>query len=367
MPESTGTSAIPKIAAVESQDATFESLLNDKPEVLTASGASKRKRAASEEKYLELESNSEMKQQPANKRKTTLREVEQKTALPKRVNRTTSIASTSIRHTSFVNSTAKRHGLSTGVQKLLKSLKKEGNAGRPLAPSARLTNQIPQKVSLGAQIATPWDPFSHRKAAEEVITLEKKTQDKHLPDDAKPTTRFQSWKDPEDESITWKVFPKTTPRMKHRGGNIVVENLLKNPAEHPDILIEEYEKDPKCWIARVEDVDEQTLAGRRRELTRSAKNKQAQKARSGAATGRRQEANKTNARLIKLLKPKQTAVLPNQGGKSKVQTEADERAQKKFLEQRKMARAAKEKEMASQKTRSEMRLRGEDVDGDFFG
>jgi hypothetical protein len=74
--------------------------------------------------------------------------------------------------------------------------------------------------------------------------------------------------------------------LKHRDGNIVVYNLIKNPQDHPGIEIKEYAENPKCWIVRVEDMSEAVLAGRRAKLAGKAKNKWVQRGRNAGGKGK---------------------------------------------------------------------------------
>jgi len=297
-----------EIGSVNARDSDDDSLFNDEKEELSVtSPVSRLKHTEDDNKPLaELGSVSEDEGRPAKKPKTT-------TPLTYRV----------------VNENATNRS-----KWLLRSLEREtASTLKPIFNPE--SNQIAQKISLGAQIATPWDPFLRRKVADETSKLVAKT------DAAKtnfivvdvPTTRFKSWKDPNDESVTWKVFPKSTPRMKHRGGNIVVENILMHPQDHPDIQIEEYAEDSKCWIVRVEDITDDVLAGRRAALAEKAKNERMQRGRQTNGRGRG-KGKKVESPGKKKTKSRKQA-----------EEEEEETAEGSFVQTRKASKAAREKEV----------------------
>jgi hypothetical protein len=228
---------------------------------------------------------------------------------------------------------------------LVKTLQRETSIARPkpVINGAPASGHIAQKVSLDAQLATPWDPFARRDLKDQTNKLIGKSEAAKRPNAnaylvaATPTTRFKSWKDETDEKVTWKVFPKSTPRMKHRGGNIVVTNLLKDPDLHPDIEISEHAEDKKCWLVRVEDVDEEVLEGRRKELVQWEKNMRKQRGR-GKKVG-----------AVQMKKKRTRKDLEDEGT-----------VEHELVLTRKAAKAAKEEERASKKAHK-------DMDDELFG
>ncbi|KAF2681181.1 hypothetical protein K458DRAFT_391978 [Lentithecium fluviatile CBS 122367] len=331
-----------------SKDSDLDSLFRDERQasvsaspVVSASPAPKRKRADSHEGFIELDSTSESDpNRPTKKTKPPAREA-----------------------TAHVSKSPKPLPTSNPrVVKLKKSFTTSRITARPTPLIGGQTHQIPQKVSLGAQIATPYDAFSRRKVAEDVSNLHAKMKDDLLPAEYKPATSFRSWKDPHDDNVTWKVFPKSTPRMKHRGGNIVVANWFRYPVGHPDIFIEEWEEDPKCWIARVENISEKALEDRRQGLLEAEKGKRVQKGRS-SGTGGRGKGNGTGSRGRVARSP----TPPRNATKSQAMVEAEEWAKRRFVEKRKMTRKTKGVEQRVKIVRSGMRSEGLDIDRNLFG
>lgn len=157
-----------------------------------------------------------------------------------------------------------------GVAKLMRSFKAVVAVDRPNTPkpgaSPKRQPVKVRKLPQGAQIPQ-YDPFRIKSIYVEAAKVDK----------THSNSSSKVWKNAEDDKATWKLIPKTAERFSHKHRLIPIDHILNDPISYLDIEVEEYEKDPKFWLFKVEDLTAKELKMREGIKKREAKLREARR------------------------------------------------------------------------------------------
>lgn len=166
--------------------------------------------------------------------------------------------------------------LGPGISRLEQSLRHERTISYPQPfrqnPRQHSTTISQPRPPPAAPAPPVFDVFTRKKLHTDTAKVSASRANPVAP------SSIRVWKDASDPKVTWKVIPKSTPKMKHKGSFIDMANLLLHPYDHPDIEVKTYEEDDKCWLVRIEEIEHEVREGRRKEMWVVAKRERAQKA-----------------------------------------------------------------------------------------